>query len=136
MTIVLLTKEFDITEEQSSRCGGFESYIWKDIRVRKSTKGKGCGKTHAKSREGLGVLIEATEQSALSAPEQAKGSRCWVPEETPSEITEGRKQLQKTEKVQSSQDGQRLCELFEAASLKGRLKSIGLQSQAMETECY
>lgn len=54
MTIVLLTKEFDITEEQSSRCGGFESYIWKDIRVRKSTKGKGCGKTHAKSREGLG----------------------------------------------------------------------------------
>ena len=136
MTIVLLTKEFNITGEQSSRCGGFESYIWKDVRVRKSTKGKGCGKTQAKSREGLGVLTEAAEQSALSAPEQAKGSRLRDPEETPSEITEGGKQPQKTEKVQSSQDGQRLCVLSEATSLKGRLRSTRLQSQAVETECY
>lgn len=35
MTIVLLTKKFNITEEQSSRCGVFERYIWKDIRIRK-----------------------------------------------------------------------------------------------------
>lgn len=31
MPIVLLTKKFNITEEQSSRCGDFESYIWKDM---------------------------------------------------------------------------------------------------------
>lgn len=64
--------------------------IW----VRKSTKGKGCAKTHAKSREGLGVLIEARKHSGLSVLEEAKGFQCWDLEETSSKITEDRKQQQ------------------------------------------